>query len=219
MRSRRACQESGLPFWQMELDFGYYNMDCMDGMKQFPDKYFDLAIVDPPYLRKIFAVISKSVQAYSHIAKVTFSDLSGLSHITVGGVQKRRQDRVKLIYVCSPYRAENDAILQRNIDYARELTRSAFRRRFSPSPPSVLHDRISQSTSRIFNENPVFLCMKIGLIDVDGHNFPNIPLMKISAWHKKQGDSVEWYDPMIASVTYAKSRCLPQSRSFSSFPV
>lgn len=31
------------------LDFGYYNMDCMDGMKEFPDKYFDLAIVDPPY--------------------------------------------------------------------------------------------------------------------------------------------------------------------------
>ena len=31
------------------LDFGYYNMDCMQGMKEFPDKYFDLAIVDPPY--------------------------------------------------------------------------------------------------------------------------------------------------------------------------
>lgn len=31
------------------LDFGYYNMDCIEGMKQFPDKYFDLAIVDPPY--------------------------------------------------------------------------------------------------------------------------------------------------------------------------
>lgn len=31
------------------LDFGYYNMDCVDGMKQFTDKYFDLAIVDPPY--------------------------------------------------------------------------------------------------------------------------------------------------------------------------
>lgn len=26
-----------------------YNMDCMEGMKQFPDKYFALAIVDPPY--------------------------------------------------------------------------------------------------------------------------------------------------------------------------
>ena len=37
----------------------------------------------------------------------------------------------------------------------------------------------------------------IGLIDDDGHNFPNIPLMKISAWHKAQGDSVEWYDPMF----------------------
>ena len=31
------------------LDFGFYNMDCMQGMRQFPDKYFDLAIVDPPY--------------------------------------------------------------------------------------------------------------------------------------------------------------------------
>lgn len=31
------------------LDFGFYNMDCMDGMREFPDKYFDLAIVDPPY--------------------------------------------------------------------------------------------------------------------------------------------------------------------------
>ena len=30
-------------------DFGFYNMDCMEGMKQFPDKYFELAIVDPPY--------------------------------------------------------------------------------------------------------------------------------------------------------------------------
>lgn len=31
------------------LDFGYYCMDCMDGMKEFPDKYFDIAVVDPPY--------------------------------------------------------------------------------------------------------------------------------------------------------------------------
>lgn len=35
--------------------------------------------------------------------------------------------------------------------------------------------------------------MKIGLIDVDGHNFPNLALMKISAWHKAQGDSVNWW--------------------------
>lgn len=26
-----------------------YNMDCMEGMREFPDKYFSLAIVDPPY--------------------------------------------------------------------------------------------------------------------------------------------------------------------------
>jgi hypothetical protein len=38
--------------------------------------------------------------------------------------------------------------------------------------------------------------MKIGLLDVDGHNFPNIALMKISAWHKAQGNTVEWCVPM-----------------------
>ena len=40
--------------------------------------------------------------------------------------------------------------------------------------------------------------MKIGLIDVDGHKYPNLPLMKISAWHKSQGDHVEWYQPMFS---------------------
>ena len=40
--------------------------------------------------------------------------------------------------------------------------------------------------------------MRIGLIDVDGHNFPNLPLMKLSAWHKAKGDHVEWYQPMFS---------------------
>jgi hypothetical protein len=38
--------------------------------------------------------------------------------------------------------------------------------------------------------------MKIGLIDVDGHNFPNLALMKISAYHKMREDEVEWAYPM-----------------------
>lgn len=41
--------------------------------------------------------------------------------------------------------------------------------------------------------------MKIGIIDCDAKNsrnpFPNLCLMKLSAWHKKQGDSVEMYFP------------------------
>lgn len=37
--------------------------------------------------------------------------------------------------------------------------------------------------------------MKIGLIDVDGRNFPNIALMKIASWHKQQGDTVKWVFP------------------------
>lgn len=35
--------------------------------------------------------------------------------------------------------------------------------------------------------------MRIGLIDVDGHNFPNLALMRISAYHKAKGDKVEWW--------------------------
>lgn len=38
--------------------------------------------------------------------------------------------------------------------------------------------------------------MNIGLIDVDSHNFPNLALMKISAYHKAQGDNVEWCIPL-----------------------
>lgn len=35
--------------------------------------------------------------------------------------------------------------------------------------------------------------MKVGLLDVDGHNFPNLALMKISSWHKAKGDDVELF--------------------------
>lgn len=35
--------------------------------------------------------------------------------------------------------------------------------------------------------------MRIGLIDVDGHNFPNLALMRISSYHKQKGDIVEWW--------------------------
>lgn len=37
--------------------------------------------------------------------------------------------------------------------------------------------------------------MKIGLIDVDSHNWPNLCLMKLSAYHKNRGDAVEWWTP------------------------
>lgn len=61
--------------------------------------------------------------------------------------------------------------------------------------------------------------MRIGLIDVDGHNkktrwgsaFPNLALMKISAWHKAQGDTVEWaelmthYDHLYQSKIFKSS--------------
>ena len=45
--------------------------------------------------------------------------------------------------------------------------------------------------------------MRIGLVDVDnwqrrGNCFPNLALMKISAWHKRRGDEVAWYEPLFS---------------------
>ena len=58
--------------------------------------------------------------------------------------------------------------------------------------------------------------MKIGLIDVDGHHFPNLPLMKLSAWHKQKGDFVEWYTPWSGMIEeYDKVYC---SKVFSFTP-
>lgn len=47
---------------------------------------------------------------------------------------------------------------------------------------------------------------KIGLIDVDGHHFPNLALMKLSAWHKAQGDTVEWVNYFEDYDTVYKSK-------------
>jgi hypothetical protein len=49
-------------------------MDCMEGLKQIPDKYFELAIVDPPYgigedgsksYTRSKAAVAKNYKAYS----------------------------------------------------------------------------------------------------------------------------------------------------------
>ena len=48
--------------------------------------------------------------------------------------------------------------------------------------------------------------MRIGLVDVDGHNFPNYALMKISAYHKSRGDEVEWANPFFGYDKVYKSK-------------
>ena len=40
--------------------------------------------------------------------------------------------------------------------------------------------------------------MKIALHDSDNTGFPNLALMKLSAWHKAQGDTVEWWNPLLS---------------------
>lgn len=41
--------------------------------------------------------------------------------------------------------------------------------------------------------------MRIGIHDADKTSFPNLALMKLSAWHKAKGDMVKLYDPLFAS--------------------
>lgn len=48
--------------------------------------------------------------------------------------------------------------------------------------------------------------MKIGLIDVDGHNFPNVALMKLASYHRLNGDDVKWVYPMETYDRIYKSK-------------
>ena len=61
--------------------------------------------------------------------------------------------------------------------------------------------------------------MKIGLIDVDSHNWPNLCLMKLSAYHKAQGDSVEWWKPEGRYDVVYKSRVFTDTYSKDAFMV
>lgn len=55
--------------------------------------------------------------------------------------------------------------------------------------------------------------MKIGLIDVDSHNWPNLCLMKLSAYHKAQGHQVEWWKPEDSYDVVYKSRVFTDTYS------
>lgn len=55
--------------------------------------------------------------------------------------------------------------------------------------------------------------LKIGLVDVDSHNWPNLCLMKLSAYHKGQGDQAEWWDPCGRYDLVYKSRVFTDTYS------
>lgn len=55
--------------------------------------------------------------------------------------------------------------------------------------------------------------MIIGLIDVDGHNFPNLALMKISTFHKSKGDRVEWWNGLLHYDRVYKSKVFDDTYS------
>ena len=55
--------------------------------------------------------------------------------------------------------------------------------------------------------------MKIGLISVDSHHWPNLCLMKLSAYHKARGDNVEWWTPEGRYDLVYKSRVFTDTYS------
>ena len=55
--------------------------------------------------------------------------------------------------------------------------------------------------------------MNIGLIDVDSHNFPNLALMKISAYEKQMGNHVEWWNGLKRYDRVYKSKIFDETYS------
>ena len=87
-----------------KLDFGYYNMDCMAGMKLFPDKYFDVAIVDPPYginAPNMAMGTNKSRTKNGYPAESTASGLKRSGQVRNGIANRQRRNTSKN---CSAYR-------------------------------------------------------------------------------------------------------------------
>lgn len=64
------------------MEPGFYNMDCMEAMKEFPDGFFDLAIVDPPYGINV---------AHHRTHTMQFGKYVGDGTIIGGGLQRIRR--------------------------------------------------------------------------------------------------------------------------------
>jgi len=80
-----------------------YNMDCIAGMKHYPDKYFDLAIVDPPYKMQGNTFVTKSVQFTNGLASATL-DGGNVGNLTLG-------DRPTMEYFTELYRVSKNQIV------------------------------------------------------------------------------------------------------------
>ena len=61
-----------------------YNMDCMEGMKQYPDKYFDLAVVDPPYGGGCSQIVKVERERGCAVERQTLNEENGL--VSEGGL-------------------------------------------------------------------------------------------------------------------------------------
>lgn len=105
------------------LDFGFYNMDCMQGMAEFPDKFFDLAIVDPPYGINVGSA-SMGAGGVSHLTKTAPLKIGG-GYRTIGGSKPfGNQSGGGLCISPTIYKAFDDSHTP-SAEYFKELSRVA----------------------------------------------------------------------------------------------
>lgn len=97
------------------LDPGFYLMDCMDALKDFPDKFFDLAIVDPPY--------GISIASHANGALVGGEDrpFGGKKRANVYGASEKRAAKQRFYHTFDDSRPPDEG-------YFKELGRVAKRR-------------------------------------------------------------------------------------------
>lgn len=151
------------------LDFGFYNMDCMDGMKKFPAQYFDLAIVDPPY--GINAANMKIVQRKTLLQQEAKPPVQG-SHPNRKGkgqypgtstAEKLKKGRLNR----GAGKLKNCALQKMNCDwdFARptdEYWKELFRVSKNQIIRAVASRLLQQRQSRYTREEIIFLCRRQG---------------------------------------------------------
>ena len=101
------------------------------------------------------------------------------------------------------------SITERNSKGIRRFQSGGFRYDTKSNPQGAKGIQDGQAG---WTERKVERRMRVGLVDCNSHNFPNLPLMKISSYHKQLGNIVEfadvgtYYDVLYVSKIFTESK-------------
>lgn len=132
-----------------------FHMDCMQGMKQFPDKFFDLAVVDPPYginitgLHKAKQNQSALVGGGAELSAVTGSYGKGRPPIGGGNSQGRiKKLKIESTFLpCVRRQLHAERGVFQGAGTGKQKTDHLGRKLFRRIGPDLLHDRLGQKAA------------------------------------------------------------------------